>query len=297
MQWQSRNDAPVDTPSTYHPPPVSWTRRIRPGRVWTPLDMLGHQLYFTTRALRGTATAITDYRRQTIATFTDLAWGRGAFVVGGGVAPVLLIMGIAIGAMIGIMGYTALNIMGLGPISGVISAYGTTRELAPITAAIGFAAQAGCRLTAEIGSMRISEEIDALEAQAVQPIPFVVSTRVVAGVVTIIPTYIITLALAYLSAQVMITVVQGEGAGAYGHYFDMFVNARDMVMSLIKVVVFVVIVILVHCYQGFYATGGPEGVGIASGRAIRASLVLVIVADMVLTVLMWGFDSTISFSG
>ncbi|WP_067889364.1 MlaE family ABC transporter permease [Nocardia vaccinii] len=284
-------------PSSHLPQGLAWSRRLRGGRLWAPLDMIGHQLHFAGLVIRGMWMAITTYRRQIGVTFTELAWGRGAFVVGGGVAPVLVILGVAVGAMIGILGHTVLNVLGLGPISGVISAYGATREFAPITAAIGFAAQAGCRLTAEIGSMRISEEIDALEAQAVQPIPFVVSTRVVAGVITIIPTYLITLALSYLSAQVVITVIQGESTGAYGHYFHMFVNGRDVLMSLIKVIVFVVIVIVTHCYQGYYASGGPEGVGIASGRAIRASLVLVIVADMVLTILMWGFHSTISFSG
>nr|WP_018177122.1 ABC transporter permease [Jongsikchunia kroppenstedtii] len=265
--------------------------------VWIPLEHLGHQLDFTWQSLRGTWHAATTYRKQTLSIFTELTWGRGAVIVGGGVVPVLFIMGVSLGAMLGILGYTVLNLLGLGPISGTMSAFATTRELAPIIAAVGFAAQAGCRLTAEIGSMRISEEIDALEAQAIRPIPFVVSTRVLAGIIAIIPTYLVTLTVAYLSAQLIITKVYGEGAGAYNHYFEMFINAKDVAFSLIKVVVFVIAVVIAHAYQGYHARGGPEGVGIASGRAIRASIVLIIMLDMVLTIIMWGFNSSVSFSG
>lgn len=288
---------PTGVPSSYRPTGLGWTRRVDPGKAWTPLETLGHQFDFTWLSLRGMWHAATTYRRQTARTFTDLTWGRGAIVVGGGVVPVLFIMGVSVGAMLGILGYTVLNLLGLGPISGTISAFATTRELAPIIAAVGFAAQAGCRLTAEIGSMRIAEEIDALEAQAIRPIPFVVSTRVLAGIIAIIPTYLVTLTVAYLSAQVMITVVYGQGSGAYNHYFQMFITSRDVLFSLIKVVVFVIGVVIAHAYQGYYASGGPEGVGIASGRAIRASIVLIIVLDMVLTIVMWGFSSSVSFSG
>ncbi len=132
------------------------------------------------------------------------------------------------------------------------------RELAPLIAAVGFAAQAGCRITAEVGAMRISEEIDALEAQAIDPVPYVVSTRVIASVLTVIPAYLIALALGFATTKLTVTAVQGQATGAYQHYFDMFVQPVDLVYSLIKVAVFVVVVTLVHAYQGFYASGGPE---------------------------------------
>lgn len=92
-------------------------------------------------------------------------------------------------------------------------------------------------------------------------------------------------------------MVQGQGSGAYDHYFHMFTEPIDLIYSLVKVIVFVLVVTLVHAYQGYHASGGPEGVGIASGRAIRASLVLIVTTDMVLTLVMWGLDATISFSG
>lgn len=70
-----------------------------------------------------------------------------------------------------------------------------------------------------------------------------------------------------------------------------------MLFAVIKAVVFVVAVILIHCYQGFYASGGPEGVGVASGRAIKNSFVIIVVLDMLLTLIFWGSDVGFRFSG
>ncbi|WP_084436127.1 ABC transporter permease [Aldersonia kunmingensis] len=283
-------------PSVHRPSGLGWTRHAN--RAWKPLEALGNQLDFTIATVSGTGRAVRRYRRQAIAAFTDLCWGNGrSVIVGGGVAPVLVIMGVVAGGMIGIVGFSVLNMMGVGPMAGAMAALANPRELAPLIAAVGFAAQAGCRMTAEIGAMRISEEIDALESQAIEPIPYVVSTRLVAGVVTIVPCYLIALALGFATTGLTVTAVHGQPTGSYRHYFDMFVSPTDLVYSLIKVVVFVVIVTLVHSYQGFFATGGPEGVGIASGRAIRASLVLIAITDMVLTIVMWGFNTQINFAG
>lgn len=283
-------------PAPYRRSGFLWTRHL--GKAWTPVERVGDQAHFVVEALGGTGHALRSYRRQTMATFTDLTWGNGrSVIVGGGVAPVLAIMGVVAGAMIGIVGFTVLDMLGVGPLAGAMSALANPRELAPLIAAIGFAAQAGCRMTAEIGAMRISEEIDALEAQAIRPIPYAVSTRVLAGIATIIPAYLIALVLGFLTTKLTITGIHGQAAGAYDHYFTMFINPVDLVYSLLKAIVFVVAVTLVHTYYGFNAKGGPEGVGMASGRAIRASLVVIAVLDMGLTLVLWGFDSQISFVG
>jgi phospholipid/cholesterol/gamma-HCH transport system permease protein len=152
-------------------------------------------------------------------------------------------------------------------------------------------------MTAEIGAMRISEEIDALEAQGIRSIPFVVTTRVIAGVIIIVPLYVLTLLLAYGSCAFMVFFVHNQSQGVYKHYFDSFVHPIDVLYSVIKAVVFVVIIIAIQCYQGYYAGGGPEGVGMASGRAIRASLVAIVLFDMLLTLLFWGNNPGIQISG
>ena len=261
------------------------------------LEMLGHQLTFCLKVLGAIPHTVRSYQRQTTLILTDMIWGNGRLIVGGGTVSVLVVLGVAVGASIGIEGYNSLGTVGMEPLTGFVSAYASTRELAPMIAAIGFAAQAGCRMTAEIGAMRISEEIDALEAQGIQPIPFVVTTRVIAGLVTIVPLYLLTLILSYVSCAVVVSVVSGQSAGTYDHYFSAFLQPIDVLYSLLKAAVFVVTIILVHGYQGYYATGGPEGVGRASGRAIRASLIAVVILDMILTLVLWGFDSGIRISG
>lgn len=260
-------------------------------------EQVGHVFTFVIETVMGLRHVATTYRRQTLLYIQEFAWGRGAVLVGGGTAIVLAILGIAVGASIGIQGYASLDLVGMSSLTGFLSSYANTRELAPIIAAIGFAAQAGCRLTAEIGSMRIAEEIDALESMAVRPIPFVVSTRVVAAVTTVIPLYIVTLILGYFAAKLVVTIGHGQSGGTYDFYFNEFLVPRDLLFSVIKVLVFVVSVVIIHSYQGYYATGGAEGVGRASGRAIRSSLIIIVVEDMVLTLLMWGFDSGVRISG
>jgi len=283
-------------------PSTRFTSITRPiVRSVTPLAevpaQLGHITTFIIDTVAGIRHVATTYRRQTLLYIQEFAWGRGAVLVGGGTAVVLVILGMAVGASIGIQGYASLDLVGMGSLTGFISSYANTRELAPIIAAIGFAAQAGCRLTAEIGSMRIAEEIDALESMAVRPIPYVVSTRVVAAITTIIPLYIVTLILSFAAAKLVVILLHGQSGGTYDFYFNAFLKPQDLAFSVIKVLIFVVSVVIIHSYQGFYATGGAEGVGRASGRAIRSSLIVIVVEDMILTLLMWGFDSGVRISG
>lgn len=277
----------------------------RPGRFVTrsverplhALDTVGQQITFLFQMIGAIPYTLRHYRREMMNVLRDITFGSGRIVVGGGTISVLVLLGIAVGGSIGIEGYSALNMVGMGPLTGFVSAYANTREMAPMVAAIGFAIQAGCRITAEVGAMRISEEIDALEAMAVRPIPFVVTTRVLAALITTIPLYLTTLILSYLSCALVVNVIHGQSEGTYYHYFEAFLQPSDVIYSIVKVSVFVVVVTYAHSYQGFYANGGPEGVGRASGQAIRASLVLVVLADMVMTLMFWGTDVGIRISG
>ncbi|WP_366783085.1 ABC transporter permease [Williamsia sp.] len=285
----------VIRPSVYRPRGLGWAYALN-DRTQSSLAAVGHFASFVYYCLRFIPQALSSYRVQTIRAVSDLTWGRGAIIVGGGTALVMVVLGIAAGATVAIVSYGTLNMLGLGPITGTVSSFAITREFAPLLAALGFAVQAGCRMTAEIGSMRISEEVDALEVLGVRSIAFVVSTRVVAGLITIFPTFLITVIASYVTASA-VTLSRGESAGAYAQYFDQFVNVRDLVLATAKVVIFVVVVTLIHCYQGYFAGGGPEGVGLASGHAIRASLVAIVVMDMVLTVLFYGVSSDFTFRG
>lgn len=282
-------------PSTYEPRGLRWLYRLA-GSAGGSLTDLGHFVSFVYLAVRYLPAAIFRYRRQTVATVTDLAWGRGAVIVGGGTSLLMVVLGLAAGATVALIAHGTLSILDLGAVAGAATSFAITREFAPLLAAAAFAVQAGCRMTAEIGSMRISEEIDALEVVGVHSISFVVSTRVIAGMLTTIPTFLVAVVASYLSSALVITF-RGESGGAYRHYFDQFVNFPDLVYATIKILVFVLAITVIHCYKGFFATGGPEGVGVASGRAIRASLVAIVVLDVVLTMMFWGVNSPFTFRG
>ncbi|NMN99184.1 MlaE family ABC transporter permease [Antrihabitans stalactiti] len=286
-------------PSTYASKGLGWAYRIAasPSRITRPFETIGFALSFAWQALSAIPLTLKKYRAETMRTITDMTWGRGSLIVGGGTVPMLIVLGMVMGASVGIESFATLDMIGLGPVTGVVSAFANTRELAPIAAGIGFAAQAGCRMTAQIGSMRISEEIDALEALGLRSIPYVVTTKVIAGAVAIVPTFLIALILSYMSCSAVIVVLHGQASGVYDHYFFQFVSGWDVTAAVIKILIFGIAVILIHCYQGFVATGGPEGVGIASGRAVRASFVAIIALDMVLSIALWGFNSSISFTG
>ncbi len=286
----------MGTPAKYVP--LMSPMLVKAGGVAVgPFLALGHQIAFVYQVLEAVPYTLKHYRRQTMLTFMDIGWGNGKIIVGGGTVGVVIFMGLMTGSVIGIEAFNILNMVGLGPLTGFISSFVNTRELAPLVAAIGLAAQAGCRMTAEIGSMRISEEIDALEATAVRPIPFVVTTRVIAGVMIIVPVYLLTLACSYYATALFIKVVHGQAGGTYDHYFSAFLEPIDVVYSIVKAAIFVVTIVLIHSYFGYYASGGPEGVGVASGRAIRASLVIVVLLDMGLTLGLWGINSGIRITG
>jgi phospholipid/cholesterol/gamma-HCH transport system permease protein len=237
------------------------------------------------------------YRRQTFQAMNSLAWGRGSIIVDGGVISVLLILGVAIGASVAVEAFATLNLIGFGALSGIVGGLANVREMAPLVAGIAFASQAGCRMTAEIGAMRISEEIDATEALGLRPIPFVVGTRLVGAMICVVPGFLMTLVISFFVSNTVIRVFHNQPGGTYDHYFVQFLPLTDIVYSLIKATIFCAVVTLIHCFYGYFTTGGPVGVGLASGRAVRASLVAIMVLDFTLTVVLWGLQPVFVFKG
>lgn len=266
-------------------------------RATRPILRVGHMLVFFFRALAGVPIAMRHYRGEFLRLLSNITWGNGSIVVGGGTAGVAVVLGMTVGALVGIEGYNFLELLGLGPATGFISSLVNTRELAPLMASLAFAMQAGCRFTAQLGSMRIAEEIDAMESIAIRPIPFLVTTRLMASVIAMIPLYAACLAIGYLTTQLVVTVSSGDSNGSYLHYFSLMLAGKDIAFSLLKTVIFVWIASTIQCYYGFYASGGPEGVGVAAGHGMRASITVVIIVNMLLTMALWGADSGARFGG
>ncbi len=284
------------TIAPYRPRGLRTVGRVT-GSVRAALARLGQMISFTIASIALMPHALRNYSKQTVRTITDLTWGRGAVIVGGGTSLMMVVLGLAVGGTVAVQAFASLDLLGMGPLTGVIAALANTREFAPILAAAGFAVQAGCRMTAEIGAMRITEEIDALEALGLRSISFVVSTRMIAGIVAIVPIFLIAIIVSFFASSTIVTLAQGDALGTYEHYFEQFLSPADLLASIAKVIVFICAVILIHCYQGFFAAGGPEGVGVASGRAVRASMVAIVVLDMLMTIGIWGASSELVFRG
>ena len=262
-----------------------------------PIVKVGHMLVFFVRAILGVPVMLRSYRKEFVRLLSDIAWGNGSLVTGGGTAGVVIVLGITVGALVGIEGYNFLNLLGLGPATGFVSSLANTRELAPIAASMAFAVQAGCRFTAQLGSMRIAEEIDAVDSLGIRPIPYLVTTRLMASAITIVPLYAACLAVSYLTTQLVVMLVSTGSNGSYLHYFTMMLSLKDVIYSVIKAVVFTALASTIQCYYGFYASGGPVGVGVAAGRAMRASITLMIIVNMLLTMAFWSVDSGARFGG
>ncbi|WP_300682249.1 ABC transporter permease [Nocardioides sp.] len=261
------------------------------------LDHLGRELAFYLKALAWMPRAARRYRKEVARLLAEVTLGSGALAVIGGTVGVITAMTFFTGTEVGLQGYAALNQLGTSAFSGFISAYFNTREIAPLVSSIALAATVGCGFTAQLGAMRISEEVDALEVMAVPSMPFLVTTRILAGLIAIVPLYVLGLLSSYFATRVTVTTIFGQSTGTYDHYFTTFLPPGDVLWSFGKVLVFSIVVILIHCYHGYNASGGPAGVGVAVGRAVRTSIVAVTVLDLFLSMAIWGTATTVRLAG
>ena len=273
---------------------TAWQRARAPraaggvGRVGTAMAEVGRHVTFAGKVIATLPTAIVRYRGQVVREVVDVGFGSKSLVAGGGTVGIVLAMSAVAAIMVGVETYRGLDLIGMTSLSGMLSAMANTRELAPVVASIALAAKVGTGFTARLGSMRISDEIDALDSMSVPTIPYLAGTRLVATMICIVPLYAIGLVATYIATRVVVVYVNGGSAGTYDHFFHITLGPEDVLYSLIKAVVFAAVIVLVHCSYGYYATGGPEGVGRAAGRALRTSILAIGFLDIVLTFALWG---------
>jgi phospholipid/cholesterol/gamma-HCH transport system permease protein len=261
------------------------------------LEHYGDQLLFHIKALAWAPRAVKRYPREIVNTLAEITFGAGGLTLIAGTVGVIAFLAFFAGTEVGIQGYASLSQIGVAKFSAFISAYFNTREVAPLVSSIALAATVGCGYTARLGAMRISEEIDALEVMGVPSLPFLVTTRMIAAFVAVIPLYVVALCASYLSPRLIVTLLYGQSPGTYDHYFIQFLPPQDMLWSFGKLMFLAVAIILIHCYYGYTASGGPAGVGMAVGRAIRTSIVTVVVADFFLSFAIWGSTTTVRITG
>lgn len=261
-------------------------------RLGSPFENLYDQFRFYGEALRGLPLAF-KYGGVILTLIADVAIGAGALVIGGGMFFVIGSLAFFTGTAVGLEGYVALDQIGAQAYVGLVGSFANTREITPLIAGVALAAQIGAGFTAELGAMRISEEIDALEVMSVPSLVYLVSTRIWAALILAVPLYLLALFASYSASEAIVTQYYDVSPGAYEQYFNLFLPPIDVLYSLIKAVVFTIFVVLVHCYYGYNATGGPAGVGIAVGRAIRVSLVGVVLINLLLSVIFYGDGNTV----
>jgi phospholipid/cholesterol/gamma-HCH transport system permease protein len=279
--------------------PAKVTRKTL-GVLGDALEEVGRQLAFYGQILYETiwnTLLRLKYRSVVLNLVSDITIGAGALIVGGGMVFVIFSMSFFTGTEVGLQGFKGLQQIGAESFTGLVGSFANTREVTPLIAGVAFAAQVGAGFTAELGAMRISEEIDALEVMSIPSKPYLVCTRVAAALIAIIPLYLISLFASFFATELVSTRFFGLSPGVYDYYFRLYLPFIDVVFSLIKAMIFAVAVALIHCYYGYYASGGPAGVGVAVGRAIRLSIVVVVVLNLVLSLIFWGGGNTVSLTG
>jgi len=283
--------------------PAATVRRVgqRTGKaLGDSFEEVGRQLGFYVRILYETVVHLIirlKYRNIVFSLVSDITIGAGALVVGGGMIFVIFSMSFFTGTEVGLQGYAGLEQIGAESFTGLIGSFANTREVTPLIAGVALAAQVGAGFTAELGAMRISDEIDALEVMSVPSFVYLVCTRVVAALIAIIPLYLISLFASFFATKLVTTQFFGLSEGVYDYYFRLYLPFIDIIYSIVKAAIFAVAVALIHCYYGYYAKGGPAGVGVAVGRAIRLSIVTVVLLNLILSLLFWGGGNTVSLTG
>jgi len=273
-----------------------WVRRVARAPLET-LDDFGDQLSLYGRAIGWIPRTLRRHRKETARLLAGVSFGSGALIVILGTAGVMTALSLFVGSLVGLQGFRALDSLGTQALTGFVTAYFTTRDIAPLVAAQALICTLGAGYTAELGAMRISEEIDALEAMSVPSVPYLITTRVIAGFIAIIPMYTIGLVMSYAGARLNVTVIDGLPGGTYDHYFTLFLPVSDVLWSYVKVLTFAFVIILVCCHYGYRASGGPAGVGIAVGRAVRACIVIVAIIDFFLNLAIFGTTTSVRVAG
>jgi phospholipid/cholesterol/gamma-HCH transport system permease protein len=279
-------------------PSTRWPRAARAIRAAADTwNSIGEQMAFYIQGIAGIRDALIYYRKETIRVIAHMSLGVGALAMIGGTVAIVAFLTANTGFLIAIVGYSQLSNLGVEALIGFLAAYANTRFVAALISAIALAATIGAGATAQLGAMRINEEIDALEVIGVRAVAYLVSTRILAGAVIAIPLGCVALLIGWLAAGLVVHFGYGQSSGVYGHYFNTFLAPTDVFWTLIEVTLQAIAVMLVCTYYGFNASGGPAGVGAATGRAVRTSLLVLTVITLGAGLALYGRSGNFHLSG
>jgi phospholipid/cholesterol/gamma-HCH transport system permease protein len=212
----------------------------------------------------------------------------------------IVIWGLAfiLGLQCGIEGAYFSRSVGAPSNAGTFAAWCDLREIMPYAFGYMMAAKVGTGLVAEIGAMRISDEIDALEVMGISSVTFLCATRLLGAWLVLPAVYVGAVGAGFLASYFAVVQQIGEvSAGGYFVIFWMFQNPPDLVYSLIKGMAMATVIVLVGCYYGYTASGGPVGVGTATAKSMVLNTVMVHLVGMVGTQIFWGSNPRAPIGG
>ncbi|MGV0642332.1 ABC transporter permease [Mycolicibacterium sp. XJ879] len=265
--------------------------------VADPWNRVGMQAKFFGRTLSSIRYTVVHYQVELIRIIAQMGLGAGALIIIGGTVAIVGFLTVTTGALVAVQGYTDFSEIGVEALTGFASAFFNVRLIAPATTAVALSATIGAGATAQLGAMRINEEVDALEVMGIRSVAYLASTRVVAGFLVVIPLYCVGVIAAFWAARFGTTVLYGQSTGVYDHYFRTFLNPTDLMWSFGQTIALSVMIMLVHTYYGYTARGGPAGVGEAVGRAVRTSLIVSAFVLVMLSLAVYGQSGNFNLAG
>jgi phospholipid/cholesterol/gamma-HCH transport system permease protein len=202
------------------------------------------------------------------------------------------------GLTCGIEGAYLMRAQGAPAYAGVFSAWCDLREIAPYAFGYMLAAKVGTGIVAELGAMRISDEIDALETMGVPPMVYLASTRLIAAWIALPLIYLGGVAIMFFASWLTVVHQIGDvSSGGYLSIFWAFQNPPDLVFSVVKGMSMATVIVLVGCYYGYTASGGPVGVGAATAKSMALNIVLIHLIGMITTLIFWGANPRAPIGG
>ena len=203
-----------------------------------------------------------------------------------------------LGLQCGLQGAYFNRSIGAPSLAGLFSAYCDLREGLPYAFGYILAAKVGTGIVAELGAMRISDEIDALEVMGIQPVTFLCATRLLGAWIALPFLYLIGIVIIYAASYLSVVNQVGDvSSGGYLLIFWMYQSPPDLVFSLIKGMVMATVIVVVGCYFGYTASGGPVGVGAATAKSMALNIVLVHIIGMTGTLVFWGANPRAPIGG
>jgi phospholipid/cholesterol/gamma-HCH transport system permease protein len=221
---------------------------------------------------------------------------RQAALIATGSVVVILVISFLAGGSCGLESSSLARAFGTRPIGAGFSSWCTLREVVPFVFGYILAAKVGCGIVAELGAMRVNEEVDALESMGVRPLAHLVSSRLLGAAIVLPFTYLLAIASSYLAAYLMSAKRFGDvSQGTWSLFFYLFQDPVDLVYSLIKGLLISVFVICTAVFYGYTVRGGPSEVGVATARSMAVNIMAVTLISMAGTLVFWGANPRIPF--